>query len=206
MRLFRVLLISFLAVTVLPLASTPAAEAGGGNSSAAKACQNGGYAGLVTADGRSFKNEGDCVSFAARGGQFFAGLVVPAGKTMTFHNTFVNACDPLSWGYQVSGGASVSVGSKPSCAVDPNGAIWPQDVTVGPFAATSQVRIFLADLACGDVFYSDGNHALVTPVSPTAVHVDITDSGGDTCPFSGQPRVPGPTVMTNFSVDIVFGP
>jgi hypothetical protein len=41
---------------------------GPGNSDAAKACQKGGYANLVGADGTQFANEGECVSYAARGG------------------------------------------------------------------------------------------------------------------------------------------
>jgi hypothetical protein len=41
---------------------------GPGNSDAAKACQQGGYANLVGADGTQFANTGECVSYAARGG------------------------------------------------------------------------------------------------------------------------------------------
>lgn len=48
-----------------------AAAQNGGNSAAAKACQQGGYAGLVRSeDGSRFKNAGDCTSYAARGGSF----------------------------------------------------------------------------------------------------------------------------------------
>ena len=44
------------------------ATAGGGNSAAAKACQKGGWKNWVRADHTAFKNEGDCVSYAAKGG------------------------------------------------------------------------------------------------------------------------------------------
>src|SRR5262249_46050369 len=44
------------------------ATAGGGNSANAQACQKGGWKNWVTADHTSFKNEGDCVSYAAQGG------------------------------------------------------------------------------------------------------------------------------------------
>jgi len=44
------------------------AGAGGGNSDAAKACQKGGWQNVVRQDGTGFKNEGDCVSYAAQGG------------------------------------------------------------------------------------------------------------------------------------------
>jgi hypothetical protein len=40
--------------------------AAGGNSESAKLCQNNGWADLVRGDGTTFKNQGDCVSYAAR--------------------------------------------------------------------------------------------------------------------------------------------
>ena len=51
-----------------------------GNSGAAHRCQQGGYHSLVGADGTTFRNVGACVSFAARGGRFATGLVIPAGE------------------------------------------------------------------------------------------------------------------------------
>ena len=40
----------------------------GGNAAAAAACRNGGYVDWTDADGNPFKNQGDCVSYVARGG------------------------------------------------------------------------------------------------------------------------------------------
>jgi hypothetical protein len=61
-------------VMVLGLAAvslpTATAAAPGGNNSAAKACQQGGYASLVRSDGSRFANVGECVSYAAHGGIF----------------------------------------------------------------------------------------------------------------------------------------
>lgn len=58
---------SLVASAVLVVA--PAAPAGkGGNSANAKRCQNGGYKNWVRADQTPFKNVGQCVSYAARGG------------------------------------------------------------------------------------------------------------------------------------------
>lgn len=45
-----------------------AATAGGGNSENAKRCQKGGWQYWVRADLTPFKNQGACVSYAARGG------------------------------------------------------------------------------------------------------------------------------------------
>ena len=45
-----------------------AAIAGGGNSNAAELCQDDGWQQLTRTDGSTFRNTGDCVSYAARGG------------------------------------------------------------------------------------------------------------------------------------------
>jgi hypothetical protein len=50
------------------VAITASAAAGGGNSDAAHACQQGGYLNLQRSDGSSFTNAGDCVSYFAQGG------------------------------------------------------------------------------------------------------------------------------------------
>jgi hypothetical protein len=63
MRLM-LLLCAGLALTV----GISTASAGGGNSDAAKACQQGGWQNLIRSDGTGFKNTGDCVSYAAQGG------------------------------------------------------------------------------------------------------------------------------------------
>jgi len=62
-RLFFVLCAA-LALTV----GVSTASAGGGNSDAAHACQQGKWQYIVRSDGTPFKNQGDCVSYAAQGG------------------------------------------------------------------------------------------------------------------------------------------
>jgi hypothetical protein len=54
------------ALAVTTLLSVHVASAG--NSDAAHACQQGGYASLQGSDGTLFKNAGECTAFAARGG------------------------------------------------------------------------------------------------------------------------------------------
>src|SRR5207244_762203 len=86
---------------VLLLALAPIAGAkhppggGGGNSGAAHMCQHGGYRSLVGADGTTFRNTGKCVSYAAHGGTFATGIVIPAGKVATLSNANWNLlpCD-----------------------------------------------------------------------------------------------------------------
>jgi hypothetical protein len=84
------------------------ALAGGGNSAASAACENGGYANWTTAEGATFRNAGGCVSYAAHGG-----TLVPV----------VVDVDPFSVVYGISGtnGFSVAVtgsGLEPFTGVD----------------------------------------------------------------------------------------
>jgi hypothetical protein len=53
---------------MLALAATATAQSPPGNSGAARACQQGGYEAYSRADGTRFRNTGECVSYAARGG------------------------------------------------------------------------------------------------------------------------------------------
>ena len=88
MRL-RILLVCCAALALTVGITT--ATAGGGNSEAAKACQKDGWKNLMRADGSAFKNEGDCVSYAATGEtlttkpqeqrdcESFGGTFVPGG-------------------------------------------------------------------------------------------------------------------------------
>jgi hypothetical protein len=60
-----------MAVPVLGIATPAGATANSGNSANAKACQNNGWQTLYRSDGTAFKNQGDCVSYAARGNTAF---------------------------------------------------------------------------------------------------------------------------------------
>lgn len=161
-------------------ASSGQGSSGHGNSLAAHKCQHGGYRSLVGADGTTFRNTGACVSFAAHGGKFATGIVIPAGKVATLSNAHWNLtpCDALTYGYQLNLGANVALASKPGgpCV---NGAV--PGATLGPFPTATLLRIFLTDTgdpaasaSCNFTFYSDGSHALVTGTNPWIV--DIRDS------------------------------
>lgn len=63
------------------IVSPPALAQDPGNSGAAHACQQGGYQDLRRADGTSFKNAGDCVSYAAQGGSLLAPPDLTTSKT-----------------------------------------------------------------------------------------------------------------------------
>ena len=177
-----------LSVAVLLAVTAGTTLAGGGNSAAAHACKDGGYVDLVGSGGETFRNTGECVSFAARGGTFMTtpppptGIVVPAGGTVTFDDPTLSACNSLLWGYAIDA-TNVALGGKGFGCItftDP-------DVTVGPFATTVVLRVFLTDELCGGTtYFSDGDHAVTTQSSPTTWEVDIADAGGF-CEFRDHP-------------------
>jgi hypothetical protein len=86
----------------LALAVGVAAATGAGNADNAKKCQKGGWQHLYRSDGTAFKNQGDCVSYAAQGGA----LVTPF---MTLTNVDCTGC------WHVVG---VGAGLEPSSPVE----------------------------------------------------------------------------------------
>lgn len=135
-------------------------------------------------------------------------MVIPAGKTVSLTNATLNACDPLTYGYQVNDGALVPVGSKTSfCGTQPVG-----DVTIGPFAQRSVLRIYVLDksaISCSDypsnyTYFSDGLHGLVTGKDPW--QVDITDSGIGCSSPADEIRLPDAPGQGNLNVTVVTGP
>jgi len=180
----------------LSMLTATAALANGGNSAAAHACQQGGYLALVGEGGETFKNTGDCVSFAAHGGKFATGIIVPAGHTVTFNDPTLSACNNLIYGY-TTGGAIVALGSKAFGCFD----VTDPDTTVGPFATAVVLRVSLEDVTCGATYFSDGNHAHVAQLTPTSYLVDIADAGG----FCERKDIPAEfTGPGNLRVEVVI--
>ena len=171
-----------LIVIALLFGATSVARADqGGNSGAAHACQQGGYLSMVGLDGTTFDNVGACVSYAAHGGTFAEGVVIPAGHVAILSDAHWNLtpCDRLTYGYQLNAGALVPLASKPFGCFDAPVA----GVTIGPFPTATLLRIFLTDTgtgipffggSCNYTFFSDGLHALVAGTNPYSV--DIRDS------------------------------
>lgn len=173
------------ALVAAPLAGAkkPSPGSNPGNSGAAHECQQGGYLSLVGDDGTTFENVGQCVSFAAHGGHFAAGLVIPKGKTATLTNaqfgdvllptaplapnTLTNCPgDSLAYGYQVNLGANVQIATGGAGCQVVAGAV------VGPFPTAVLLRVWLTDFhAPVFTFYSDGNHATVVGTNPRLVSI-----------------------------------
>ena len=126
-------------------------------------------------------------------------IVIPAGNVVNLTGASFSACDALQYGYQLSLGPNVPLGSKDdTCETIPTaGAV------IGPFVFDTTLRIFLTDVTCGDTFYSDGVHALITGSNPFTV--DITDSGICTSGPSDPRPPPGPG-QGNLTVTVTVHP
>jgi hypothetical protein len=129
------------------------AGAGGGNSDAAKACQQGGWQTLVRQDGTGFKNAGDCVSYAAQGG----GLVPTGSHLITFSEFPVGTSITTQYG---SEGVVFSGTPGPFIA---NDVANPTSPVLSPGAG------FLGTLEMEFVSPTDG----ATPASVSSVEFDI---------------------------------
>lgn len=146
-----------------------------GNSDAAYACQQGGYQNLFRADGTSFENTGQCVSYAAHGGSFVT------RQTATLTNVVYGACNNLSLGYELDGVQHVLESVSPGC-----GVVFGATQTIH-YLSNQTLRLFLRDDSCfGYIFFEDGPHGTVVGVNPK--QVSISDAGGFCESPPDQPR------------------
>jgi len=196
MKIWR-LSLALIGLLAMLAGGSRAAFAEEGNSDAAHACQKGGYLTLVGSGGETFATAGDCVSFAAAGGTFASGIVIPAGQRVTFSNLYVSACNGLEYGYTING-SGVSLGSKPAgCST-----LYPIATTIGPFSTAIVLRVYLTDTTCDATYFSDGNHAKLT-LPATGYQIDIADAGSG----CNRESTPAQNFTTgNFSVLVTVHP
>lgn len=128
------------------------AAAGGGNSDAAKACQQGGWQTMVRQDGTGFKNAGDCVSYAAHGG----GLVPTGSHLITFSEFPLGTSITTQYGSE----GVIFSGTGPVISVD---AANPTSPVLSPGAG------YLGTLDMEFVSPADGT----TPASVSSVEFDL---------------------------------
>jgi putative hemolysin len=135
------------------------------NADAAHDCQKGGYQTLFRTDGTGFKNAGECVSYAAQGGE------LAKRQTATLTNVVYGACNNLSLGYELNGSQHILESVSPGC-----GVVFGADQTIH-YLSTQTLRLFLRDDSCsGWIFYEDGPHGTVVGTNPS--EVAISDAGG----------------------------
>ena len=154
-----------------------------------------------------------------------SGIVIPAGDTATLSNAHFGdggatncPADNLTYGYQVSGGASATqaVATEGTDGASA-GCTTVAGATIGPFDAETTLTIYLTDnhSNCeGATYYSDGtaneaagdaDHALVTAESAGSYGVSITDC--DEGSLTTSERVPTDGHGNfNVTVTINYGP
>ena len=103
------------------------------------------------------------------------GFVVAPGSMATFTSISFSACNSLTWGYQLNGGSGQAQFIFPGGCGSGTGP----NVTIGPFAAPTAVRVFMTDNHCHVTYFSDGtplDHVIVTGSNPFSLR--FADGGG----------------------------
>lgn len=99
--------VALLAASVFGLSQVAVASASGGNSANAKLCQHGGWQTLYnSATGAGFSNEGACVSYGAKGGQYsslkWTGTVSDGSVTMSLSGFGLEPGSEYNYSYSES--------------------------------------------------------------------------------------------------------
>lgn len=104
------------------------------------------------------------------------GFVITPGSVATFTSLGFAACNSLTWGLQLNGGSNQALFTFPGgcgSATGPN-------VTIGPFAAPTAVRVFMTDNHCNVTYFSDGtplDHVIISGSNPYSLR--FADGGGN---------------------------
>jgi hypothetical protein len=160
----RSMLLGVLVLIVALIAPLSAAAAPGGNAAAARACQKDGYTQWTTADGLTFKNAGQCTSYAARGG-----VLTPVQKPVeTLVLEFDMSWDVFGEGTLFIEGSGLAAGSQVAATLSGSGSIVlgspvaVADVDGAFFVFTSYsgcVRVQFSGLAEGNVPFTTPTYA-----------------------------------------------
>jgi hypothetical protein len=102
------------------------------------------------------------------------GLTINPGSVASFTNISFSACNSLSWGYQLDGGPNHIQATFLGGCHSGSGS----NVTVGPFATSMSLRVFIVDNHCNATYYSDGtpvDHVIVSGSNPYSLR--FADAG-----------------------------
>jgi len=142
------LMLSALAMVVGVLAA-PVAAAPGGNAANAAKCEEGGYLDYTDAQGNPFKNEGQCTSYAARGGQLVPVPDIsldPAAGTISGTGFTPNSTVFLVVNMSFPNGGTASRGSL---STDETGAFVASGFNFCPTTSDTSVNVTATDQSTG---------------------------------------------------------
>jgi hypothetical protein len=127
------------------------------------------------------------------------GFLLPPGSTATFSGIDFAACNNLGWGYSLNFGPDQVQATRQGNCVTHMPA---PDVTIGPFAVPTNVRVFLKDITCTATYYSDGtpvDHVIISGSNPYLIR--FADAGG----FCERKLIPLTTfTLYNFKVTLTL--
>lgn len=104
------------------------------------------------------------------------GFVLPPGTTASFTGIDFGACNNLGWGYNLNLGPDLVQATRQGDCVNHMPA---PNVTIGPFATPTTLRVFLKDITCTATYYSDGtpfDHVIISGSNPYLLR--FADAGG----------------------------
>ena len=102
------------------------------------------------------------------------GFTINPGSIASFTNVSFSACNSLSWGYQLDSGPNQIQATFPAGCHSGSGS----NVTVGPFATSTSLRVFEVDNHCNATYYSDAtpvDHVIVSGTNPYSLR--FADAG-----------------------------
>lgn len=180
------MVVALCAVLALAAGVATARAGNGGNSADAKKCQKGGWKSLVRSDRTPFANEGDCVSYAAKGGTLVGlpDLILDVTCTPATPATF-NGSASCTFKVKNIGGSPVSGTIKLQATVDIFTSL--ASLPIGTFLTQ-----FVSSSDCGS------GSAASTP-SPSVDSTRFTGSAVLSCVVNA-PLAPGSTSTFNLGV------
>ena len=154
-----------------------------GNSDAANACKQGGWQNLVRQDGKDFKNQGDCVSYAAKGG-------IPTTRSIP------SATGNVTWDYNrlVTGTVIFNADATGgTLAYKNSNGMWLNGVVTSYRQIDAHTAVFAGTITDGSLDYTDyhpgtdyffakvvdGTSGSPDQIAVLANDVPSTDSSGD---------------------------
>ncbi len=160
------MMLGALAMVVGVLAG-PVAAAPGGNAANAAKCEEGGYLDYTDANGNPFKNEGQCSSYAARGGQL---VPVPTGPDISLNMTDARI------------GTISGTGFTPNSLITVTNVYSPNGQTfTGTFGSTDATGAFVAPPGGNFFFCFDPTNTSVEVTATDAEGVSVTESFALSC-------------------------